>query len=199
MLFLIQQRANKLSKKANEEIEAIERANDENGISPISAEDKEFKERQRKEINNMFLRVKAPSKNDARNEDYQVKPDTFNLNKQYAVISPSADSGDVEMSGMDNPPKLRTAKAVRDELNRNMKELVDRGTQELEGYDAHAQASLQHYRQALERRTGRPAPPLQPGYPGSAVPPKGILKNSSDGTSASRSERRASGIKFSLP
>ncbi|RDL38212.1 uncharacterized protein BP5553_02552 [Venustampulla echinocandica] len=197
MLFLIQQRADNLASKAREELEVLERCKGDE-ISPLHGEDKEVNERQNKEIDNMFRRLKVLAKRDAKSEDYEAKPDTFNPNKQHPAIHPPAGDGNVEMGGMDNAPKPRTAKAVRDELSRNMRELVDRGTQELEGYDRHAQGILNHYRQSLERRTGRPAPPLT-GPTGATVPPRGILKNAGDGGSVSRNERKASGIKFALP
>jgi len=185
MLSLVQQQAGRLVARAREELDALEKGSEDTLVfeEEETPEEKVKKDLVSKEVQNMVQRLKAPVKKNAKSEDYELKPGS------PIFKAPAAPQDtDVEMGGMNNEsPKSRTATVIREELGRNLRELVDKSVREMEAYDTHALGVSNHYKQALERRTGKAAPP-----PSAPTGPKSILKNtgSSDSTPVSPLDNR---------
>jgi hypothetical protein len=114
-------------------------------------------------------------KEGASSKDYELKPGAPEL-QPPSIRTDSA--GDTEMGGMATAPR-RTATIIREELARNLRELVDMSVKELEANDVYAKGVLMHYKQNYERKTGKPAPTPTP----TPALPKSILRNSGAGSS----------------
>jgi hypothetical protein len=173
MLSLVQQQAEKLVANAREELDALERGSEDTLVfeeEEETPEEKAKKELVKNEVANMMQRLKVRVRKDAKSEDYELKPGNP-IFKTPAI--PKDD--DIEMGGVnDEPPKRRTATVIREELSRDLRELADKSVKEMEAYDTHTLGVSNHYRQALERRTGKSvAPPPAP------TGPRSILKNTS--------------------
>jgi hypothetical protein len=104
-----------------------------------------------------------------------------------SASAPSADV-DIEMGGTETNARVRTSRAIRKELSRSLKEIVDRAVGEMEAYDRHCEETTNVYRQALNRRMSRDGgQPLftgsmsmgGSGAPGLGGVPGGILRNGS--------------------
>ena len=191
MLSLAQQHAEKLVARARKELDALERGSEDTLISEEEVEtpgEKARKELVKKEVAETMQRLKTPARKDAKSEDYELKPGALEV-KISAV--PVSGDGNVEMGGMNNgPSKRRTAAVIREELSRNLRDLVDHSTEEMEIYDAHSLGVYNHYKQALERRNSKTAAPPSA--------PRSILKNTgSDYTPLSPMDGRS--ISFAQP
>lgn len=169
MLSLAQQHADKLVARARKELDALERGSEDTLIFEEEGETPEEnakKELLKKEVAETMQRLKIPARKDAKSEEYELKPGSLEVKTPSAPIS---GDGDVEMGGMNNgPSKRRTATVIREELSRNLKDLVDQSAKEMEAYDTHSLGVYNHYKQALERRNSKTAAPLSA--------PKSILK-----------------------
>ena len=113
-----------------------------------------------------------PPKKEAKSEDFEVKPGELLSYNGNGVVSSEPANGDVAMGGTGPEPRPRTARVVWEGLSRELQEVVDRAASEMEGYDKHAQQTKDFYRQALERRIGRPVP-----APVATTSNGGILRN----------------------
>jgi hypothetical protein len=134
--------------------------------------DPEERQRVRTEVDAMFARAKIPAKKDAKSEDFEVKPGAFEPSSGNGTANSAPADGDVAMGGTDIIPKPKTARKVWERLTKDLQLVVNRATTEMEAYDRHSQKAINHYKQALERRTGRSIPATAvPGVGG------GILRN----------------------
>ncbi|KAF8853515.1 hypothetical protein BDZ45DRAFT_806607 [Acephala macrosclerotiorum] len=164
MMFLVQQRAARLTSKAAEACAAAE-FNDEDedggadGGKKQRAKDRKKEERQRS-VDACFAAMRVPAKKGARNEDYEKKIDT--TSSSSSGIGGNGGDRDVEMGGTEETPRIPqngdinnslTKIQILTPLSHELKTLVDRGTAEMQGYDIHAKQVVQHYQQALDRRT----------------------------------------------
>ncbi len=165
-MFMVQQRIETLRANARAELAALEDDYEDDSGDP------EERQRVRLEVDAMFARAKIPAKENAKNEDFEVKPGFFKPSNGNGTASLAPTDRDVMMGGLDSNPKPRTARKVWESLSKDLQLVVDRAATEIEAYDRHAQAVINHYRQALERRTGRSVSATSiPGTGG------GILRN----------------------
>lgn len=164
MLSLVQGQAESLTARAREELAFLERGSEDKLVD--SEDGEESHELERQEIASMMERLKVPAGKDAKSEEYEIKP---------GDLDPAVKSADVV-------PTERTASVVRQELSRVLRELVDKSAREMEEYDKHCVTVIDHYKEMLERRTGKPA-----------APPRSILKRTgSEQSPLSPENRRAS-------
>jgi hypothetical protein len=170
MLALVQQHANVLVARAWDELDGLERGS-EGTVDFEDEEDNAKKAAVKNEISSIMARLKAPMKEGASSKDYELKPGAPEL---HTTTTRTDSAGDTEMGGMSAAPR-RTAAVIREELARNLRELVESSVKELEANDVHAKGVLMHYKQNYERKTGRPAP--------TPTLPKSILRNSGAGSS----------------
>jgi hypothetical protein len=154
-----------LKAKAKEELAALE------GDYEDDYGDPEERKRLKTEVDAMFARTKVLAKKDAKSEDFEIKPGAFKPNDGNRTANPAPIDGDVEMGGTASVSKPRTARMVWEGLSKDLQQVVDKAATEMEGYERHAQDVVNHYKQALERRTGKKIPtPVATGI-------GGILRN----------------------
>ena len=171
MMFMVKQRVEALKANARKELDELE------GDYEDDSGDPKERQRARSEVDAMFQRTKIPAKKDAKSEDFEVKPGDFKPHHSNGIAIPAPADGDVVMGGTEADPKPRTARMVWEGLSRDLLEVVDRAASEMEAYDRHAQETINPYRQALERRTGRHIPtPVATSVSG------GILRNRNEGS-----------------
>jgi hypothetical protein len=171
MMYMVKQRVEASKANARKELDELE------GDYEDDSGDPKERQRVRSEIDAMFQRTKIPAKKDAKSEDFEVKPGDFKPHHSNGIATPAPADGDVVMGGTEADPKPRTARMVWEGLSRDLQEVVDRAASEMEAYDRHAQETINPYRQALERRTGRHIPtPVATGVGG------GILRNRNEGS-----------------
>ncbi len=168
-MVMVEHRIETLKANATEQLAALVDDYDDD------LEDPEERQRVRFEVEAMYARAKIPAKKDAKSEDFEVIPGTFNSSIGSRAGNPAPVDGDVAIGGIDTYPKPQTAKKVWEGLGRDLQLVVDRAATEMEAYDRHAQEVINHYRQALERRTARTGKSVS-----ATVTPgigRGILKN----------------------
>jgi hypothetical protein len=177
MMFLVQQRVETLVATAKKELADLGEESEE------TEEEKVEREQERKSVSEVLELMRKPARKDANPNDYMVKITT--TGNPAPAPAPSAD-GDVEMGGTEINARPRTSRAIRKELSRALKEVVDRAVGEMEAYDRHCEETTNVYRQALNRRMSRDGgqPLLTAGMSmgGSGTPglgglPGGILRN----------------------
>jgi hypothetical protein len=166
MICMVEQRGRALKANAKKELDEME------GDYGDDSGDPEERRRLRSEIDAMFQRIKIPSRKDAKSEDFEVKPGHFKPFHGNEIANPAQANGDVAMGGTEVNPKPRTARMVLESLSRDLLEIVDRAAAEMEGYDKHAEETINPYRQALDRRIGKHVPTTV-----AASISGGILKN----------------------
>lgn len=152
MMLLVEQRVETLKANARKELDEIE------GDYEDDSGDPEERKLVRSELDAMFQRTKMPAKKDAKSEDFEVRPGEFKPYNGNGMFNRTPGDGDVSMVGIELDAKPRTARKAWEGLSRDLQEVVDRAASEMEAYDRHAQNTLNPYKQALERRTGRPVP-----------------------------------------
>jgi hypothetical protein len=177
MMFLVQQRVETLVATAKKELADLGEESEE------TEEEKVEREQERKSVSEVLELMRKPARKDANPNDYMVKITT--TGNPAPAPAPSAD-GDVEMGGTEINARPRTSRAIRKELSRALKEVVDRAVGEMEAYDRHCEETTNVYRQALNRRMSRDGVlPLftagtsmgVSGTPGLGSLPGGILRN----------------------
>lgn len=166
MMFMVEQRVETLKTKAKEEIATLE------GDYEDDSGDHEERKRIKMEVNAVFQKARIPAKKDAKSEDFEVKPGAFKPSNSNGTANTAPTDGDVKMGGIDTPPNQRTARMVWEGLSKDLQQVVHKSATEMEAYDRHAQAVINHYKQALERRTGKKVPTTVAAGTGG-----GILRN----------------------
>ncbi|KAF4631784.1 hypothetical protein G7Y89_g6349 [Cudoniella acicularis] len=195
MLFLAQQEAENAVTRAREELDALERK-DEEGSSDydvereteIDAEERRKRDAMKKDVEAMLWRMKTPRRENANSGDYEMKPDEFDIQKSHQPSPGGNQSAGVQKGGTRATSKPRTATYIREELSQYLRYLVNETSVEMEAYDAHGKQFASTYEHALGRRMSKPAPIPVSQPPVSApvanmgslsmAPPRGILKNS---------------------
>jgi hypothetical protein len=177
MMLLVQQRAETLVATAKKELVELGEESEE------TEEERAEREQERRSVAEVLELMRKPARKDANPNDYIAKITTTG-NPTPAPV-PGAD-GNVEMGGAETKARPRTSRAIRKELSRALKEVVDRAVGEMEAYDRHCEETTNVYRQALNRRMPRDGGlPLftagtsmgVSGTPGLRGLPGGILKN----------------------
>jgi hypothetical protein len=180
MMFLVQQRAETLVAAAKTELAQLEEESDQ------TEEERAEKEQERKSVAEMLDRIRKPARKDANPDDYMSKIGTTTYTSNPAPAPALGTDGDVKMGGTETNARPRTSRAIRKELSRALKEVVDRAVGEMEAYDRHCEETTNVYRQALNRRMSRDGGlPLSTagtstrvsGTPGLGGLPGGILRN----------------------
>ncbi|CZR53739.1 uncharacterized protein PAC_03619 [Phialocephala subalpina] len=155
MMFLVEQRAKRLASKAKETVEAAE-SDDED------AADNEKEKAKQKSIDACFAAMRVPAKKGARSEDFEYR--AGNTTTMGTARGSDGENRDIEMSGTEETLRSPLNGDVNNELtqtqvltalSKEMRDLVERGTAEMQAYDGHAKQVIAHYQQALDRRTGR--------------------------------------------
>lgn len=104
----------------------------------------------KKSLEEMMKSVRAKARAGAQAGEYEVK--AGNPLSEDAVEKPAGD-GDVEMSGTEPNPNSSLSRAqIHANLCRDLRELVELGVSEMEGYDTHAADTTDMYKRALEKR-----------------------------------------------
>lgn len=158
-MFLVQQRAARLTAKAQEEIATLENEWNE------ESDDKE-KWKVKKSVDAMFAGLRVPAKKGTPSTDleYKVEAIQSGTEGQAASTNGARENGDVVMGGTEFHPRttLRSSppessylssRQILSALSNDLKELVDRGASEMVAYDAHAKQVIALYQSALDRRT----------------------------------------------
>lgn len=169
-MFLVQQRAQRLTSKAAEAVataESEDEDEDENSNSRDKSERREKdrkKEERQRSVDACFAAMRVPAKQGARSEDYEVKNNnTASIGKSRATTSAQGNQ-DVEMTGMEktsrsplkgNVNNSLTKTQILTTLSHDLKTIVACGTAQMQGYDIHAKQIIQPYQQSLDRRTAR--------------------------------------------
>lgn len=159
-MFLVQQRAERLTAKAREEIAALGNEWEDEG------EEEEWEIKQ-KSVDAMFAGLRVPAKKGTTSADFEYKVETIKPGTGGQTVSINAPRGDkdIAMGGMEFRPRT-TSRSPPPEtsypsphqllstLSMDLKELIDRGASEMAAYDAHARAVLAIPKAALDRRAG---------------------------------------------
>lgn len=164
MMSMVEQQVTALKANARKELDELD------GDYEDDSGDPEERRRVRSEIDAIFRGATAPAKTDVRAEDLEIYPGDFKVFDRNGNATRAAADGDVDMTGTDSKP--RTARMVWEALGKDILDLVDKASSEIVAYDRHAQNTINLYKQALERRTGKQIPPpIATGING------GILRN----------------------
>jgi len=168
MVLLVEERARYLADQAREELARLRKDGGEEVVDDVGRR-KEVE----KAVESIVQKVKTAAQRDARPEDYEIRSGRRESNTGIVVPVVGGGGGDVEMGGVDTTDysSSRRSIAIREQLSRDLKGMVDRGVAEMEAYDVHAESVNKYYRQALERgrvRYGQTAgSPSAPGTSGS--------------------------------
>ncbi|KAG4430050.1 hypothetical protein IFR05_014473 [Cadophora sp. M221] len=156
MIYLAGKRAGEMIGKAELELMAVREGYDNDDESE---EIMKFRRERRKEADVMMQFMKTPSKKDAKSEDFMwragaraSKTNTQNGLQKGTTSRMRHPNGDIKLGGTHKP---RSDYAIRKEVASSLQSIVMDGTTQLEAYDKVSSSSLNHYKQALARRTSR--------------------------------------------
>jgi hypothetical protein len=170
MVFLTQQRADYIQARAQRDIRHLQE-----NTNPADLEEETVRAIETTEMlrhpqkSSLLTRLKASPKQDSKPEDFLFTMRELNDSSTINTSSPAEDRllNDTDMSGITF--NTRTASTIREEAAKDLQEIINLTTGELEGYDIHSKYVIDRYKTALERRASTGVDAL-----GTMPPPKSV-------------------------